>query len=214
MTGTNYVTESKVYSKRVWNLSISVVKSFWGMAKVEYLGHKVSHSGLEASPKDLSALTDLAFPGSLRAMQSFLGSLNYYSRFIEAYAIYASVLYELREIDFAAMMKEATQLRIQQVLEEEDIDRSRSREDQGGDYQKTLDLEAPDPTKVDPRWVHAQRSFSALKTRIATTPILRHFASDRKAIVVAISGSLMQEYNQIYYPVMFASRTLKLNELN
>ncbi|OWY90106.1 reverse transcriptase, partial [Phytophthora megakarya] len=66
-----------------WNLSISVVKSFWGMPKVEFLGHKVSRNGLGANPKDLSALTDLAFPGSLRAMQSFLGSLNYYSRFIE-----------------------------------------------------------------------------------------------------------------------------------
>ncbi|OWY92145.1 reverse transcriptase [Phytophthora megakarya] len=79
-----------------WNLSISVIKSFWGMPRVEYLGHKVSHNGLEANPKDLSALTDLAFPGSLRAMQSFLGSLNYYSRFIEDYAIYASVLRRLK----------------------------------------------------------------------------------------------------------------------
>ncbi|OWY94924.1 reverse transcriptase [Phytophthora megakarya] len=78
-----------------WNLLISVVKSFWGMPKVEYLRHKVSHNGLEANPKDLSSSTDLAFPGSLRAMQSFLGSLNYYSRFIEDYAIYASVLYEM-----------------------------------------------------------------------------------------------------------------------
>ena len=33
-------------------------------------------------------------------MQSFLGSLNYYSRFIEDFAVYASVLYELREADF------------------------------------------------------------------------------------------------------------------
>ncbi|OWY95712.1 reverse transcriptase, partial [Phytophthora megakarya] len=85
-------------------------------------------------------------------MQSFLGSLNYYIRFIEDYAIYASVL--------------------------------------------------------------------ALKAKYATTPILWHFDPDRKAIVVvyasdwAISGSLMQEYDQIYYPVMFASRALKSNELN
>ncbi|KAE8999481.1 hypothetical protein PR001_g19044 [Phytophthora rubi] len=55
------------------NLSISVVKSFWGKSQVEYLGHKVSSRGLEANPKDLSALTDLPFPGSLRAMQSFWG---------------------------------------------------------------------------------------------------------------------------------------------
>ena len=33
-------------------------------------------------------------------MQPFLGSLNYYSRFIEDFAIYAWVLYELREADF------------------------------------------------------------------------------------------------------------------
>ena len=33
-------------------------------------------------------------------MQLFLGSLNYYSRFIEDFAIYASALYKLREADF------------------------------------------------------------------------------------------------------------------
>ncbi|OWZ06147.1 reverse transcriptase [Phytophthora megakarya] len=55
---------------------------------------------------------------------------------------------------------------------------------------------------------------------MATTPILRHFDPDRKTTVVvyasdwAILGALMQEYNQIYYPLTFASRTLKSNELN
>ena len=33
-------------------------------------------------------------------MQSFLGSLNYYSQFIQGFAIYALVLHELREADF------------------------------------------------------------------------------------------------------------------
>eukprot|EP00644_Phytophthora_capsici_P014962 jgi/Phyca11/131647/e_gw1.109.22.1 len=83
-----------------WNLSISVVKSFWGYSKVAYLGHQVSAEGLEASPKDLEALGNLPFPTSLRSMQSFLGSLNYYSRFIEDFSIYAAILYELREVDF------------------------------------------------------------------------------------------------------------------
>ncbi|KAE9023108.1 hypothetical protein PR002_g11785 [Phytophthora rubi] len=78
-----------------WNISISVAKSFWGLKKVDYLGHRVSNDGQEAYPKDLSALTDLPFLKTLRAMQSFLGSLNYYGRFIEDMAIYASVLYEL-----------------------------------------------------------------------------------------------------------------------
>ncbi|OWZ07784.1 reverse transcriptase [Phytophthora megakarya] len=117
------------------------------------------------------------------------------------------------------MVKEATQARIQQVLEAENVDRG-SQEDQEVDHQKTLGLEAPDPTEVDPRWIHAHRALSTLKAKIATTPILRHFDPDRRATVVvyasdwAISGSLMQEYDQIYYPSMFTSRTLKSNELN
>ncbi|OWZ08396.1 reverse transcriptase [Phytophthora megakarya] len=169
------------------------------MPKVEYLGHNVSHNGLEANPKDLSALTDLAFSGSLRAMQSFLGNRNHYSRFIEDYAIYASVLYELREIDFAATMKDVTQTQIQRVLEVES-------EDQAIDRRKTLDLEALYLTEVDPRWIHAYRSFSVLKSKIATTPILRHYDPDRRATVL--------EYDKIYYLVMFASRISRSNEIN
>ena len=83
-----------------WNLSISLTKSVWGRRKVDYLGHQVSLAGLEAHPKDLGSLVNIPFPRTLRSMQSFLGSLNYYSRFIEDFAIYASVLYELREEDF------------------------------------------------------------------------------------------------------------------
>ena len=63
-------------------------------------GHQVSFAGLEANPKDLGTLINIPFPRTLRSMQSFLGSLNYYSRFIEDFSIYASVLYELREADF------------------------------------------------------------------------------------------------------------------
>ncbi|GMF22420.1 unnamed protein product [Phytophthora fragariaefolia] len=41
-----------------WNLSISMVKSFWGQRKV-YLGHQMSADGLEAHPKDLETLAVL-----------------------------------------------------------------------------------------------------------------------------------------------------------
>ncbi|OWZ00168.1 reverse transcriptase [Phytophthora megakarya] len=191
----------------------------WGQLcdRVEYLGHKISHNGLEANPKDLSELKDSAFPGLFRAMQSFLGSLNYYSRIIEYYAIFASVLYDLREIDFTLMVKETTQAQIQRVLEAANAD-PESQEGQVIDDQKSLDLEAQDLTGVGPRWIHAYRSFGVLKSKIAFTPILRHIDPCRSATVVvyasdgAVSGSLMQEYDKIYYRVMFASHTLKSNE--
>ena len=83
-----------------WNLSISLTKGFWGRRKVDYLGHQVSLAGLKAHPKDLGSQVNISFSRTLRSMQSFLGSLNYYSRFIEDFAIYASVLNELREADF------------------------------------------------------------------------------------------------------------------
>ncbi|OWY90535.1 reverse transcriptase, partial [Phytophthora megakarya] len=152
----------------------SVAKSFGGMDKEGYLGHRVSIGGLEASPKDLKALTDLPFSGSLRSMQSFLGSLVYYSRFIEDYAIYASVLYELREVEFAELEKRSD---LREILDRNDpIPRDH------------------DPTElkltgsIDERWFRAHRAFIALKTKIATTPILRHFNEARTPVVIVYAS--------------------------
>ncbi|OWZ09951.1 reverse transcriptase [Phytophthora megakarya] len=177
-----------------------------GMDKVGYLGHRVSIGGLEVSPKDLKSLTDLPFPVSLRYMQSFLGSLNYYSRFIEDYAIYASVLYELREVGFAELEKRSD---LREILHRNDP----SPRDQDPPERK---LTGP----VDERWIRAHRAFITLKTKIATTPVLRHLDETRTPVVIvyasdwAISSSLTQEHDGIYHPVAFTSRTLKTNELN
>ena len=63
-------------------------------------------------------------------------------------------------------------------------------------------------------------SFNMLKAKIATTPILKHYGSDRAPVVVvyaskwAISGALVQEYDGVYWPVTSTSRTLKSNEIN
>ncbi|OWY99908.1 LOW QUALITY PROTEIN: reverse transcriptase [Phytophthora megakarya] len=134
-----------------WNMSISVAKRFWGMDKVRYLGHRVSIGGLKANPKDLKSLTDLPFPGSLRSMQSFLGSLNYYSRFIEDYAIYASVFYEFREVEFAEREKRSD---LREIMDLNDlIPRDHSSPE--------LKLTGP----VDERWIRAHRAFITLKTR-------------------------------------------------
>ncbi|KAE8880134.1 hypothetical protein PF005_g4885 [Phytophthora fragariae] len=184
-----------------WNISTSVAKSFWGLKKVDYFGHRVSNEGLEAHPKGLSALTDLPFPKTLRAMQSFVGSLNYYGRFIEDMAIYASVLYELREVDFAAIRDQAGRERADPTVT--------SVEDQQ-DSQIT----------TDPKWVEAEAAFSELMRKIATTPILRHFDTEKRPVVIvyasewAVSASQVQDHDGIYLPVMFTSRTLKQNELN
>ncbi|POM78632.1 LOW QUALITY PROTEIN: Reverse transcriptase [Phytophthora palmivora] len=173
-------------------MSISVAKSFWVRQKVAYLGHRVSAEGLGTHPKDFSALQELPFPTNLRSMQSFLGSLNYYSRFIEDFAFYASVLYELREADFYEIAR-----------------RTKST----GDDENVIAEEGD-------RWAEARAAFAILKNKIVTAPILQHFDVDRQPVVVvyaskwAISAALIQEHDGVYKPVAFTSRTLKPNEIN
>ncbi|POM67972.1 LOW QUALITY PROTEIN: Reverse transcriptase, partial [Phytophthora palmivora] len=150
-------------------------------------------------------------------MQPFLGSLNYYSWFIEDYAIYAAVLYELREVDFAAMSKDDVQIQIKRSMEPKELDQLDLKEDPGSDMTlkptETSDPGGLDGEQVDSRWIHAQ-----IEDRIH--PNIRHIDADREAVVIvyasdwAISAALVQEYDQIYYPITFVSRTLKSNELD
>ena len=114
---------------------------------------------LEAHPKDLQTLVDLTLPTTLKAMQSFLGSLNYYSRFIEDYAIFASILYELRELDFHAWRC------------------------------KLKDGEHPATKGEDEeKWSRVQVDFAMLKNKMATAPILRHFDPSKEAVIIVYAS--------------------------
>ncbi|OWZ07053.1 hypothetical protein PHMEG_00020606 [Phytophthora megakarya] len=69
-------------------------------SKVDFLSHEVSPEGIRADPKKLTVITKLPFPKSKKGMQQVLGSLNYYSRFIQDFAVYGAALYQLKEDDF------------------------------------------------------------------------------------------------------------------
>ena len=83
---------------------------------------------------------------TLKAMQYFLKSLNYCSRFIKDYAVYAFILYELREVDFHARQNQLK-----------------------GDNNATFQDENEE------RWTRVQVALAMLKNKIATAPILGHF---------------------------------------
>ncbi|GMF33270.1 unnamed protein product [Phytophthora fragariaefolia] len=161
-------------------------RSFSDQRKVGYLGQQVSAEGLEAHPKDLETLGNLPFPLTLRAIQSFLGSLNYYQRFIEDFAIYATVLYELSEGDF------------HEIGRQEESNSSGS--GTGGVVASTEQAD---------RWTRAKVAFTMLKAKVVNTPVIILYASQW-----AISAALVQENDGVYWPVTFISRTLKSNELN
>ncbi|EGZ22527.1 hypothetical protein PHYSODRAFT_489272 [Phytophthora sojae] len=73
-----------VFRFRYWNIPVtSLPKSEFGKLSIPYLSHETSAEGLRATPKI--------------AKGSFLGSLNYYHKFIEDFPVVAVVLYELTD---------------------------------------------------------------------------------------------------------------------
>ncbi|POM76905.1 Hypothetical protein PHPALM_5807, partial [Phytophthora palmivora] len=82
-------------------ISVSFTKSIFVQSKVDFLSHEVSSEGIRADPKKIKAVMEVPFPTSKKGMQSFLGALNYYSRFIQDFAVYGAALYQLKDADFA-----------------------------------------------------------------------------------------------------------------
>ncbi|KAE9259444.1 hypothetical protein PR003_g34784, partial [Phytophthora rubi] len=117
----------------------------------------------------------------------------------EDFAIYASVLYELRESDFHEITRKKPKESVVEKAKSDDREEAPAGED---------------------RWTRAERAFTVLKTKIAATTVLRHFDPDGPPVVVvyaskwAVSAALMQEHDGMYWPVTFTSRTLKSNEIN
>ena len=165
-------------------------------------------------------------------MQSFLGSLNYYSRFIEDFAIYASVLYELREADFHEIRRfhkgidcAASKDHACDTQVKADKGRSPTADSdrqlvttKGHDH--LLTEESNSDYTGGHRWEKAMIAFTMLKAKVAQTPVSRHFDPDRRPVIVvyaskwAVSAALLQEHDGVNWPVMFTSRTLKSTEIS
>ena len=55
-------------------------------SQITYLGHIVSKDGIETDPKKMTAIKEWLVPKSMTEVQSFLGFMNYYCKFIPKYA--------------------------------------------------------------------------------------------------------------------------------
>ncbi|OWZ15318.1 reverse transcriptase [Phytophthora megakarya] len=73
--------DALLYRLRYWNISVSLRKSEVG----------------KSLSKIVKGIEYLSFPSTYKGVQSFLGSLNYYNKFIEDLPVVAAVLYELDE---------------------------------------------------------------------------------------------------------------------
>lgn len=86
-----------LFRLRYWNVSVSLPKSEFGKRVIPYLSHEISADGIRATPKIAKGVQDLPFPSTLKGVQSLLGSLNYYHKFIEDFPVIAAFLYELTD---------------------------------------------------------------------------------------------------------------------
>ena len=66
---------------------------------VEYLGHIIDAKGLHPSPEKIRAIKDAPEPQNVTELKSFLGLLNYYSKFLPNLSILLSPLYRLLQKD-------------------------------------------------------------------------------------------------------------------
>ena len=66
-----------------FGLVINPAKCSFGQSSVDFLGHKVSASGVTPLTKHLDAISAFPPPGDRQQLQRFLGMINFYRRFVK-----------------------------------------------------------------------------------------------------------------------------------
>ena len=74
-------------------------KCEFGKDSVQFLGHVVSKDGLEMKEDKIKAIKDWPTPTCLKELQSFLGLVNYYRRFISHFSESARPMTDLLKKD-------------------------------------------------------------------------------------------------------------------
>jgi hypothetical protein len=67
-----------------FNVKLKPSKSYFGMEKIEFLGHIISARGIRMSVQRVQGIRALPEPTSVRAVRSFIGIVNYFRDHIPA----------------------------------------------------------------------------------------------------------------------------------
>ena len=70
-------------------------KCYFMLQEVEYLGHVLSSSGIQPSPKNVRAIQSVPAPENITQLKSFLGMVTYYLKFLPNLSTTLSPLYSL-----------------------------------------------------------------------------------------------------------------------
>ena len=69
-----------------YGLRIHPDKCLLGVKQLEFLGHRITASGIHALPKKVKEMSAFPLPDTVRKLRQFLGVVNYYRRFLPSAA--------------------------------------------------------------------------------------------------------------------------------
>lgn len=76
-------TMEKVFKRLYdYNVKINGEKCQWMIREVKYLGHKISCKGIEPNSEKVEAIMNAPVPKNVTELKSFIGMINFYSKFI------------------------------------------------------------------------------------------------------------------------------------
>ena len=78
---------------RQHGLVVNVAKCKFGLSEIEFLGHMILRHGAIPLPEKVQAITDSPQPTTVKALQQFVGMVNFYHRFAPAAASLMSPLF-------------------------------------------------------------------------------------------------------------------------
>ena len=80
-------------------LKIKLKKCRFLRKEVQYLGHKISHHGIEVTDEKVKSITNYPVPSNCRQLKSFLGLAGFYRAYVSKYASVAAPLTDLLKQD-------------------------------------------------------------------------------------------------------------------
>ena len=78
-------------------LKIKLQKCEFARTQLHYLGHVINSKGIGTDPKKVEAINNWAPPANIKELEQFLGTVNYYSKFIKEYSSTAAPLFQLKK---------------------------------------------------------------------------------------------------------------------
>ena len=89
-----------------FNMKIKKDKCDFFRTELLYLGHKVNAQGIQTDPAKVSAVFDMSEPKCVLEIESFLGKVGYYQKFIQNYSELAVPLFRMKRKDAEFRFKE------------------------------------------------------------------------------------------------------------